>query len=74
MAAARAVEYAKITTEARASADLDPTARVALLRRLRAELVRIQRRDYFPPAEHDVAAAAIDALAPTAVQPEEHRP
>src|SRR5215468_10852170 len=39
MSSARAAEYAKITAEAEASARLDPPARVAVLRRLRAELV-----------------------------------
>lgn len=63
MAAARAAEYAKVTAEATAAAGRDETARLSLARRLRAELRRIHRRDYFPPAERDRATAALDALA-----------
>jgi hypothetical protein len=61
MADARAAEYAKICTEA-AAADFDEPARASTARRLRAELRRIRRRDYFPPAERDQAHAAVDAL------------
>ncbi|HEY3607683.1 MAG TPA: Chromate resistance protein ChrB [Pseudonocardiaceae bacterium] len=63
MAAARAAEYAKVSAEATAGANRDETARLSLARRLRAELRRIQRRDYFPPAERDHATAAVEALA-----------
>ncbi len=62
MAAARAEEYAKVTTEARAGTGLGEAARMSLARRLRAELRRIYRRDYFPPHERDQATAAVDAL------------
>jgi hypothetical protein len=71
MSSARAAEYAKITTEAQSGTHLDPAARVSLLRRLRADLLRIQRRDYFPPAERDRAAAAVNALAAPSPQPQE---
>ena len=71
MAAARAAEYAKVTAEAAAGADRDETARRSLARRLRAELRRIHRRDYFPPAERDQATAAVDALVDTVAEPEE---
>ncbi|HEV8557302.1 MAG TPA: Chromate resistance protein ChrB [Actinophytocola sp.] len=73
MSSARSAEYAKITAEARGGGRLDPAARLALVRRLRADLVRIQRRDYFPPVERDAAGAAVDALAATALEPEEQR-
>ena len=63
MAAVRADEYAKVTAEATAAAGRDETARLSLARRLRAELRRIHRRDYFPPPERDQATAAVDALA-----------
>lgn len=63
MAAARAAEYAKVAAEAAASRHRDEPARRSLARRLRAELRRIQRRDYFPPIERDQASAAVDALA-----------
>jgi hypothetical protein len=71
MTAARAAEYAKVAAEATAAADRDGTARLSVARRLRAELRRIQRRDYFPPAERDQATAAVDALTQAAPNPEE---
>ena len=70
MTHARTAEYLKVIAEATA-ADLDPALRLALARRLRAELRRIRRRDYFPPAERDRATAAVEALAHPAVQPQE---
>jgi hypothetical protein len=75
LAAARAGEYAAVSAEATAGAALDEADRVALARRLRAELRRIARRDYFPPPERDAARAAVDALvAPlTTADEEAHR-
>ncbi|MGW4772565.1 Chromate resistance protein ChrB [Nocardia sp. NPDC004278] len=63
LARARATEYAAITAEATAAASSALATRQSLARRLRAELRRIQRRDYFPPAERDQAVAAVQALA-----------
>jgi hypothetical protein len=63
MQAARAGEYAAVRQEAetaRIGAALD---RAGALRRLRAELRRIERRDYFPPEEKETARAAVGALA-----------
>jgi hypothetical protein len=62
LAAARADEYAAVRAEAAAamSAPLREARRVA--ERLRAELRRIGRRDYFPPPERDAAQAAVTAL------------
>jgi hypothetical protein len=57
MAAARAAEYAHVRDQAQAGGG------VAALRRLRGELRRIERRDFFPPAERAVARAAVEALA-----------
>lgn len=62
MAAARGAEYQAITAEATAGAGSDEVGRASLARRLRAELRRIVRRDYFPPPERDAARAAVDAL------------
>ena len=62
MAAARATEYANVTAHATAAADLDDAERASTARRLRAELHRIHRRDYFPPPERDHAVAAVNAL------------
>jgi hypothetical protein len=59
MAAARAEEYVAVCEQAAAAAD-DPAA---VLRRLRAELRRIERRDYFHPPERAAARAAVDELA-----------
>lgn len=65
MAAARAAEYRALiaAAEAAATAAADPAARASALRRLRNEFRGIQRRDYFPPAEHDLAQAALQTLA-----------
>jgi len=68
MAAARAQEYAAVRAEAEAAAAGEPDGRPAVLRRLRGELRRIGRRDYFPPPERDQAHAAVAALA-TATHP-----
>ena len=63
MAAARAAEYQAVIAAAAAAAEADPAARVPAVRRLRNEFRSIQRRDYFPPAERDLAQAALQALA-----------
>ena len=63
MAKARAVEYGAIITEAVAAAPATIGQRQSLARRLRAELRRIHRRDYFPPTERERADAAVAALA-----------
>jgi hypothetical protein len=62
MSAARAAEYRTVIDSAIAAAGGDPTARAPALRRLRSELRGIQRRDYFRPAEHDQAQAALQEL------------
>ncbi|AEV85165.1 chromate resistance protein [Actinoplanes sp. SE50] len=59
---ARAGEYEAVRLEAQAAAGLPDTERARVVRRLRAELRRIDRRDFFPPAERDAARAAIQAL------------
>ena len=64
MAAARAAEYlAVIAAAEEAAADSDLPARTAAVRRLRNELRGIQRRDYFPPAERELAQAAVQEIA-----------
>jgi DNA-binding transcriptional regulator PaaX len=63
MATARAEEYRKVTDQATAAQTLPDTERDRTLRRLRDELRRIHRRDYFPPIERDHAQAAVEALA-----------
>jgi len=63
MRAARAAEYQAVTEQARDAANGGVAERTRALRRLRGELRRIARRDFFPPAERDAAHAAVDALA-----------
>ncbi len=67
MTAARAAEYLTLRTEAEAAACLGGADRARTVRRLRAELRRIRRRDFFPPAERDAAVAAVDELATTTI-------
>ncbi|MGC4939836.1 Chromate resistance protein ChrB [Kribbella sp. DT2] len=74
MAAARAAEYRRLSDDAEAQAREHPPGspgRIRALRRLRNELRRIQRRDYFPPAERDAAQAAVEALQPSETETEE---
>jgi hypothetical protein len=69
MRAARAAEYDAVAVAAQAASTLSPGERIRAARRLRAELHRIARRDFFPPAQRDVARAAVDALAESAARP-----
>ena len=81
MRAARAAEYRAVTDQARDAADGGAAERMRAARRLRGELRRIARRDFFPPAERDTAQAVVRALAtdpagagrPTPAALEEHR-
>jgi hypothetical protein len=65
MARARAEEYRDLATRAAEidAADGTPGEGTRTLLRLRKELRSIQRRDYFPPAERDVAVIAVNDLA-----------
>ncbi|GID28199.1 Chromate resistance protein ChrB [Paractinoplanes brasiliensis] len=60
MQAARAAEYQSVIDEARAAGEAD---RARTLRRLRGEMHRIGRRDFFPPQEREAARMAVEALA-----------
>jgi len=62
LAAARAEEYAAVRAEAQAAGGLERREASRAAERLRAELRRIGRRDYFPPPERDAAQAAVNAL------------
>lgn len=62
MAAARAKEYQAVRAEARAAGVLPQVERTRAIRRLRDELRRIRRRDFFPPADRDAAVAAVEQL------------
>jgi uncharacterized protein YdbL (DUF1318 family) len=61
---ARAAEYRAVTDQAQAAAaGAGAAERTRAARRLRGELRRIARRDFFPPTEREAAHAAVDALA-----------
>ena len=62
LAAARTAEYAQVLTEATTAAGLDGPGRAGAGRRLRAQLRRIHRRDYYPPPTGDTARRAVEAL------------
>ncbi|MGW1738824.1 Chromate resistance protein ChrB [Nocardia sp. NPDC001965] len=70
MADARAGEYTAVIAEVRQAATLPEAERLRALRRLRGELRRIQRRDYFPPPERTAAVRAVQALHPDNVSEE----
>jgi hypothetical protein len=63
MRAARTAEYQAVIEQARAVAGGTAVERRRAARRLRGELRRIARRDFFPPPERDSARGAVDALA-----------
>jgi hypothetical protein len=72
MAAARAAEYRALITAAvavRSGASVDAATRASTLRRLRNELRAIQRRDYFPPPERDLAEASVQGVADLRPEP-----
>jgi len=63
MQAAVGDEYGRVAEEARAALAMPSGQRKRTLGRLRRELRRIRRRDYFPAPECEHATAAVDALA-----------
>jgi hypothetical protein len=63
MADARAAEYRAIAAAAREACEVSGGDHRRTVRRLRGELRRIGRRDYFPPPERATAHAAVNALA-----------
>ncbi|MFB9660167.1 Chromate resistance protein ChrB [Glycomyces mayteni] len=62
MAEARAAEYRGVLDAAAAAAGLPEAERTSVVRRLRSELQRINRRDYFPPPEREEARRAVADL------------
>ncbi|NBE53499.1 chromate resistance protein [Streptomyces sp. YC537] len=62
---ARAAEYRKLHARAQQAQGLGEAEGRRVLRGLRAELRRINRRDYFPPPERRAAEAAVNALHPS---------
>ncbi|MFI7702822.1 Chromate resistance protein ChrB [Nonomuraea sp. NPDC049480] len=63
MRRARAAEYRTVIEQAEAATQARPGERGRAVKRLQAELRRIGRRDYFPPAEREAAQRAVRALA-----------
>jgi uncharacterized protein YdbL (DUF1318 family) len=67
MRTARAAEYQAVIDEAAAARGGTDAERARALRRLRGELHRINRRDFFPPRERDIARTATRELMPGVV-------
>ena len=69
MAESIATEYAALIDDARAARSERAGQRRRTLGRLRRELHRIRARDYFPPAERELAQQAVDELAALVEEP-----
>jgi len=63
MQATVAADYATVIMQATAALSAPAGSRRRTLARLRRELGRVRRRDYFPAPEREQAAAAVEALA-----------
>jgi hypothetical protein len=63
MAEVVAADYEAVVADAHASASEPEVVRRRVVARLRRELQRIGRRDFFPPPQREVARAAVDGLA-----------
>ena len=59
---ARAAEYDDVMAQARAASAVGGDEAARALRRLREELRRIARRDFFPPPQRDKAVRAVESL------------
>ena len=70
LARARAAEYTAVAEQAASARELTGSARTSGLRRLRNEMRRVERRDFFPPAERETAQTAVRdlAIAPAPVE------
>jgi len=67
MAAAVAADYQAVIAEAAAMETESEAVRRRVVARLRRELQRIGRRDFFPPADRDAARTAVEQLAASVV-------
>lgn len=65
---ARAAEYAEIKTQAQVAHSLVDSKRVQALRKLRAQMRQVERRDFFRPPEREQARVALHGLAELTVQ------
>jgi uncharacterized protein YdbL (DUF1318 family) len=62
MNAARAEEYRQVAEQAQEALDAAPSERLRVLRRLRAQMRRVERRDFFRPDERETAQQALRGL------------
>ena len=62
-----AADHGTVVAGAEASASESDVVRRRVVARLRRELQRIGRRDFFPPPQRDVAHAAVEQLAESVV-------
>ena len=69
MAEAVAADYRRLLADAEAARQEPAGARRRTLGRLRRELRRIRARDYFPPAERELARQAVTELASLVEEP-----
>ena len=67
MAEAVAAEYEAVMADAEANASASDVVRRRVVARLRRELQRIGRRDFFLASQREVARAAVDRLAESVV-------
>ena len=67
MAEVVAADYEAVIADAESSEGEPEVVRRRVVARLRRELQRIGRRDYFPPPQRDVARAAVERLAASVV-------
>ena len=67
MAETVAADYEAVVADAEASASESDVVRRRVVARLRRELQRVGRRDFFPPPQREVARAAVDRLAESVV-------
>ena len=67
MAEVVAVDYEAVIADAESSEGEPEVVRRRVVARLRRELQRIGKRDYFPPPQRDVARAAVERLAASVV-------
>ncbi len=71
MSAARAAEYTDIAEQAGQAMAAPVTERLPLLRRLRAQMRRVERRDFFRPPERERARQRLRELANQTATPED---
>jgi uncharacterized protein YdbL (DUF1318 family) len=71
MNVARAEEYRQVAEQACEAMEVGPSERLRVLRRLRAQMRRVERRDFFRPTERERARLALRDLAQNTAADEE---